>query len=217
MQGQQGQGGESRERPLGRPLASLNGTGQHRVPPRPPGIPRVNQPPPTQRVARPQREEQQPRSFRRRLLIMGSVFLTCAVLACGLGYAAFNYLNGLNASSGAATTTNDFLSAIASANYDQAYKDLGPAITLRISSDEFKRQAQNDDNCYGIVKNFSEVPNSATNQGSSQSYTYNIVRSKSTKPYQLRLTLQLDQESASWKITDYGNDLGSGLPTTACK
>lgn len=195
----------------------MNGTGQHRVPPRPPGLPRVSQPPPTPRIARPQREEQPPGRLRRRLIILGSVFAICAILAAVIGYVGFNYWGALSASSDAAATTNDFLTALSNGNYDQAYKDLGPAITLNTTPDDFQRRAQNDDRCYGTVKNFSEVPGSATVQDNSQSYTYNIVRSKSTKPYPLRLTLQPDKEVAGWKITDFGNDLGPGTPSPSCK
>jgi len=195
----------------------MNGTGQHRVPPRPPGIPRVSQPPPTPRIARPQREEQPPGRLRRRLIILGSVFVICAILAGIVGYVGFNYWGALTASSDAAATANDFLTALSNSNYDQAYKDLGPTITLNTAPDDFKRQAQNDDRCYGTVKNFSEVANSAVVQDNSQSYTYNIVRSKSTKPYQIRLTLQPDKEGAGWKISDFGNDLGPGTPSPSCK
>ncbi|HZO71390.1 MAG TPA: hypothetical protein VFB60_04255 [Ktedonobacteraceae bacterium] len=217
MQGRQGQGGDPRERASRRPIASLNGTGQHRVPLRPPGIPRVNQPPPTPRIARPQREQQPPGKLRRRLLILGSVFVICAILAAIIGYVGFNYFGALSASSDAAATTTDFLTALSTSNYDQAYRDLGPTITLNTAPDDFKRRAQSDDLCYGPVKNFSLVPDSATAQDNSQSYTYNIVRSKSTKPYQLRLTLQQDKEGAGWKISDFGTDLGPGTPSPSCK
>lgn len=217
MQGRPGQGGESQERASRQPIASLNGTGKHRVPPRPPGMRRVSQPPPTPRIARPQPQEQPPGSLRRRLLIMGGIFIICAILAGAIGYGAFNYLGALSASSEAATTTNDFLTALSTSNYDQAYKDLGPAITLNTTPDDFKRRAQSDDLCYGTVKNFSEVPDSAVSQDNSQSYTYNIVRSKSSKPYQLHLTLQPDKDGAGWKVTDFGNDLGPGTPSPSCK
>ncbi|HZR39355.1 MAG TPA: hypothetical protein VFB12_04520, partial [Ktedonobacteraceae bacterium] len=100
----------------------------------------------------------------------------------------------------------------------QAYQDLGPAITLHLSLQQFTQQAQNLDRCYGPITTYPEVQDSATNQGNSQSYTYNISRSKLTKPYQLRLTLQQDPDANNnWKIVDYGNDLGPGQAATVCK
>jgi len=219
MQGRQGPGDEQRNKALNQRIASLNGTGHHQaIPQRPAGMPRVDQPPVTTRVTRPQHQAIPIKNSRRRLLILGSIFLACAVFACTIGFAAFNYFAGLNASSSASNTATDFLGAISNGNYDQAYRDLGPAITLRLSPDEFKRQAQNDDRCYGSMKNFSEVANSATSQDNSQSYSYTITRSKSTKTYQMRLALQPDQEGGNgWKITDYGNDLGPTQSAPSCK
>ena len=145
------------------------------------------------------------------------IFLACAGLAWAAGYGAINAIIGFNASSGAATTTADFLDALSKGDYDRAYKDLGPAVTLRTSPDEFKQQGQAADQCYGPVQNYSEVPNSASNQGNNQSYSYTITRSKLQKPYQLHITLQQDQVSNSWKISDYGGDLGPGQQGPACK
>lgn len=218
MQGRPGQGGEPWEKPSNRQMAHLNGTSQHRaIPQRPPGMARVDHPPTTPRVSRPQRQSQSARSLRRQLLIIGSIFLVCAVLACVFGYIGFNLTKGIGASSGAATTSADFLNALSTHNYAQAYQDLGAVITIQVSQDDFTQQAQNDDRCYGSITSYSEVANSATTQGNSQSYTYNIIRSKSSKAYQLRLTLQQDQNSNSWKITDYGNDLGPGQSAPVCK
>ncbi len=208
MQGRQGRDSEQR-------VASLNGTGkQPTIPQRPIGMPpRVDQPPPTQRVARPQRETIPPKNFRRRLLILGSIFLVCALMACAIGYSVFNYLNGLAASSGSATTTSGFLNALSTRDYAQAYTFLGAAITISVPQEQFTQQAQSNDHCFGAVTNYTEVADSATTQGNSQSFTYNITRSKSPKPYQLRLTLQPDQEgSTNWKITSYGSSLGPGQP-----
>jgi len=228
MQGRPEPGGESWERPSGtQPIASLNGTSKHRaIPQRPPGMPRVSQPPAKQRVsqppatprvARPKRQEAQPRNLRKQLLIIGSLFLICAILACVGGFVATNVINGLNASSGAAATASDFLSSLSKENYAQAYKNLGPTITIQLSQADFTKQAQNNDRCSGPITNYSEVPNSAVQQDNSQSYTYTITRGKLSKPYQLRLTLQQDTEANTWKITDYGKDLGSGQQSSSCK
>jgi hypothetical protein len=215
----QGQSGEHEGTPGGRRLPPLNGTGKHRpLPPRPPGLPRVDAPPPTPRVARPQRKTSSPKRIRRNAFILVGVFIVCALLACGIGYAAFNYVSGLTTSSGAATTANDFLIALSTRNYDQAYQDLDPAITLQLSEDEFKQQAQSNDRCFGPVTNYTEVPDSATAQenGTTLSYTYSVTRGKVLKPYSLRLTLQQNLDrSGDWKISSYGDSLGPAPPT--CK
>jgi hypothetical protein len=217
----QGQSGEHEGTPGagGRRLPPLNGTGKHRpLPPRPPGLPRVDAPPPTPRVARPQRKTSSPKRIRRNAFILVGVFIVCALLACGIGYAAFNYVTGLTASSGAVTTANDFLTALSTRNYEQAYQDLDPAITLQLSEDEFKQQAQSNDRCFGPVTNYTEVPDSATAQenGNTLSYTYSLTRGKVSKPYQLRLTLQQNPDRpGDWKISSYGDSLGPAQPT--CK
>jgi hypothetical protein len=220
MPERQGQGGEPWHKPSGQRNASLNGTSKsHAIPQRPPGMTRVSSPPPTPRITRPERK--QPSNSRRWLLIVGGIFvvifIACAALAWAVGYGAINAVIGLNASSGAATTTTDFLDALSKSDYDRAYKDLGPAVTLRTSPDEFKQQGQTEDRCYGAVQNYSEVPNSASNQGGNQSFSYTITRSKLPKPYQLRISLQQDQNGNGWKISDYGGDLGPGQQGPACK
>ncbi len=215
MQGRPGQEGEPGDSYRGRRPASLNGTGKHRpLPQRPTGILRVDTPPQIPRVARPQR--QHPRRMSRGLFILGGVFLACAFFACVFGYIGFNYFNGLGASSGAATTANDFLQSLTNHDYEGAYKDLGGTVTMQLTLEQFKQQAQRDDTCYGVVKNYAEVNGSATMQGNSQSYGYTITRDKLPKPYQLHLTLQQDSEASNvWKVTSYGDDLGPAPPT--CK
>jgi hypothetical protein len=199
----------------GRMPALPGKTGEYAIPQRPPGMPRVETPPPKSRVARPKREQVTPEVRKRRLFILASAIVVCAVVAFFATRIAFNISSGLNASSGAASTAVDFLNALDSQNYNQAYKDLGPTITLRLTPDIFKQQAQSYDHCFGPVQNYSEVTNSATtNQDNSQSYTYSIMRSKSPKPFQLHLTLQQDQ-NGKWNISDYGNSLGASQPT--CK
>jgi hypothetical protein len=212
----QGQSGEHEGTPAGRQLPPLNGTGKHRpLPPRPPGLPRADAPPPTPRAVRPQRETSSPKTIRRNASILVGIFIVCGLLACGIGYVAFNYVNGLTVSSGAATTANDFLHALSIRNYDQAYQDLDPAITLQLSQDEFKQQAQFNDRCFGPVTNYTEVPDSATAQGNGNtlSYTYSITRGKVSRPYSLRLTLQQNPDSpGDWKISSYGDSLGPAQP-----
>jgi hypothetical protein len=219
MQGRPGQGREPEDRPSARRIASLNGTGkQPSIPQRPSGMARVNRPSTIPRVARPQRETPEPRKSRRRLIIITSILAVVAVFACIGSYAIYNVINGISASAGAATTAGNFLAALSSRNYDQAYQYLGPAITLSMQKDQFTQQAEEVDNCYGPVKDYTEVQGSATTQGGSQSYSYTIARKTLARTYNLRLTLQQDQyDPNTWKITDYGGDLGPGSGAPACK
>ena len=218
MQGRPGQGREPEDRLSARRIASLNGTGkQHSIPPRPPGMVRVNRPDTMPRIARPKREAAEPGRMRRRLIIITGILAVIAVFACIGSYAIYNVFNGISASAGAATTASNFLTALSTRNYDQAYQYLGPAITLSLQKDQFMQRAQRLDRCYGTVKNYTEVQGSATNQGNSQSYSYTITREKLTKAYNLHLTIQQDQYDPNmWKITDYGSDLGPGSAAPAC-
>ncbi|HET9918736.1 MAG TPA: hypothetical protein VFQ30_02755 [Ktedonobacteraceae bacterium] len=213
MPGSRGQDNEPNQ-PYAQRLAPTNGTGKHRVPQRPPRMSRVDldHPPATPRVARPRREEKRPVNWRRRLLIFGGLFILCGLLACGIGFAAVNLFSASNASAGAATTTADFLQQLKDRNYASAFDDLGANITVQTTQDEFTRTAQRDDTCYGPVTDYTEVPNSATTQNNTQSYSYTVTRSKLSKPYQLKLTLQQDNYG-DWKIISYGNDLGPKVPT----
>lgn len=218
MPGRQRQGNDPWDSLSGEPLAPTNGTGKQRaLPRRPSGIARVDRPPQTPRVGRPQRQAPPPKRWRRRLLILGVVFLACGLLAWGIGYAVVNYFIGLGISGGAASTSSDFLTNIATQNYDQAYKDLDATITLQLSPQDFKMEAQEDDHCYGTVTNFSEVAGSATisADNATESFAYMIIRSQG-KTYQLHLTLHKDNYG-NWYITSYGsgsgtNDLAPGLP-----
>jgi len=219
MQGRPGQGREPGDWPSARRIASPNGTGkQPSIPQRPPGMTRVNKPPTTSRVARPLREVREPGKSRRRLIIIAGILAGVAIFACIGSYAVYNLASGISASAGAATTAGNFLAAVSSRNYTQAYQYLGPAITLSLQKEQFTQQAQNLDRCYGPIKDYTEVQGSATNQGNSQSYSYTITREKLAKTYDLHLTFQQDQyDPNTWKLTDYGGDLGPGSSAPACK
>ncbi len=216
MQGQPGKHNKSWERDWGNDrgrltagrLAAIKATGQHRaIPQRPAGMTRLTAPPETPRVARPQRQTIPPNKVRRRIILLGSVFAIAAIIACVIGILLGR---GMLQSSGPATTVSDFFDAVSSNNYEQAYQDLGPAITIRLNQQDFTKQAQELDQRYGPITDYKEVANSATNQDNSQSYTFTITRSKLTKPYNLRITLQQDLNEG-WKITDYGTSLGPGI------
>jgi hypothetical protein len=218
MQGRQGQGYDPRDRSSGKLLAMKNGNDsgkQRAIPQRPPGMPRVGNPPRTPRVARPQRQSKPTKSCRRRLLFISLVIVACAVTAGIVGFALVNYFTGIGNSAGAANTATDFLLSLKSQNYDQAYNnDLDAKITISVTKDEFKQMALADDHCFGVVTDFNEVPNSAVSStsDSTQSYTYNMSRTKLTKTYKLTLTLQKDPDG-NWDITSYGADLGPSIPT----
>jgi len=178
---------------------------------------RIERPPQTLRVSRPQRQAQPPKSWRRRLLILAVVLLACALLAWGIGYALVNYFVGIGNSAGAANTATDFLLALKSQNYNQAYHDLDAKITISLTQDEFTKMAQADDHCYGQVTDFNEQQGSATTSAdnTTQSYTYDMTRSKLAKTYPLTLTLQKTPDG-DWDIISYdNNDLGPAPPT--CK
>src|SRR5205807_8904350 len=134
MWGRQDQDRERRGRSFGGYAAGVNGngTGKKRVvPQRPRNMTRVEQPPKTPRVARPQREVARPRNWRRRLVFWGVIFVVCSLLAYGIGYVAVNLLAAINSAAGPATTANDFLSALSHRNYDEAYNDLYATITVQ--------------------------------------------------------------------------------------
>lgn len=191
-------------------------TTEHRaLPKRPPGMARIETPPEMPRAPRPSREQPPLQKMRKRILIFGGIALVLAIIACAIGSLL---ANGFNTSAGPSTTAVDFVSSLNTKNYTQAYKDLGPAITIRISQEQFTAQAQILDTCYGKVNNYVEVPNSATNQNGTQSYTYTVTRAKSSKnvPYQLQVTLQKDPDDGTWKVTDYSNNLGPKPPVPSC-
>jgi hypothetical protein len=220
MQERQGQGYDPRDRSSGKLLAATNrnDSGKQRaIPQRPPGMPRVEHPPKSTRVARPQRQSKPPKSLWRRLLFIAIIFVACGIIAGIIGFALVNYFTGIGNSAGAANTATDFLLALKSQNYDQAYSnDLDAKITISVTKDEFKQMALADDHCFGLVTDFNEVPGSAvlSTNDSTQSYTYDVSRNHLTKSYKLTLILQKDPDG-NWDITSYGSDLGPTTPT--CK
>jgi hypothetical protein len=219
MQGRQSPGYDPWDRSSGKLLAATNGNGsgkQRAIPQRPPGRTRVEHPPQTTRVARPQRQPKPPKSWGRRLLIFAIVFVACGLIAFAIGFALVNYFAGIGNSAGAANTATDVMLALKSQNYDQAYNDLDAKITISVTKDEFKQMALADDHCFGQVTDFNEVPGSAITSAdnTTQSYTYAVTRNKLTKTYKLTLTLQKDPDG-NWDITSYGGDLGPTTPT--CK
>ena len=138
--------------------------------------------------------------------------MVCGTLAYGIGFAAVNLFNAINAGTGPAQTATDFVSALYNQNYDQAYNDLDATITIQLAPDDFKQQAQAADKCFGVVTDYSEVQDSAV-QINAHKYSFNftITRSKLAKPYTFPMTLQQDSYG-NWKVSSYGvnNNLGPG-------
>jgi hypothetical protein len=220
MQGRQGRGKDPWDRTSGNSNDALNGSGKQRaVPQRPPGLARLDTPPAVQRVARPQRQAKRRRRGRR-LLITVVVLAIGAMLVFVVAFGLVNYFVGIGNSAGPANTTTDFLLNLKSQKYDLAYKDLDAVITGTLHPADFLTMAQADDRCYGPVTDFNEHSGSAvvSPDGNTQSFTYDMTRSKLTKTYQLTLTLQKDT-NGNWDITKIAdgdgsaNDLGPTPPS----
>lgn len=220
MQGRQGKdkGNDPGDRSGYNYRSSLDGSGKQRaIPQRPPGMTRVDTPPPMQRVERPQRPAP-PKRRSRRLLFFGVVVIVLALLVFIVAYGLTNYFIGIGVSQGAANSAANFLSALSTQDYTTAYNTLDARLTVSQRPEDFKAMAQLDDKCYGTVTDYNEVQGSAkfSADGNQQSYTYNITRNKLSKPYQLTLTLQ-KQSDGSWDVSDFGGDLGPKLPTPTCQ
>ncbi|MDQ2902576.1 MAG: hypothetical protein M3Y81_03380 [Chloroflexota bacterium] len=221
MQGRPGQGNgpwEQYSHPRFAATNGSNGTGKQRaIPLRPPGMARLDRPPTTSRVSRPLRPPPRRRS-RGWWLVIGTLLLVvCGVLTFVGVYVVTNVSQALNTGAAPATTVGNFLAAVGSQNYAQAYSSLGPAITISTRQDEFMQQATQDDHCFGMVTNYTEVSGSAQENNNVWTYSYTITRSKVQKPYQLTLTLQQDSDG-QWRIASYtsdgnGNDLGPSVPS----
>lgn len=95
----------------------------------------------------------------------------------------------------------DFMQALKSRSYLQAYNDLDDTLLLNLTADDFKSQAAHADGCYGPVSVF-KLPSSAAGQGTAQ-YIYSVTRGKLSGPYEFRLTLR--QSQGIWAITAYGD------------
>jgi serine/threonine protein kinase len=148
-------------------------------------------------------------------LVVGVVLAGCAGMMLSLGYAAMNRFSNPGSSGndgGSVSTATDFLNALTSQNYSQAYNDLDASMTVAITLSDFSQQAQHDDRCYGPVTAYTKPTNSGNAQGGQQ-LTSQLRRKKLSKPYTLRLTLMMDSATGQWLITSFGPDLGPAPPT----
>lgn len=133
------------------------------------------------------------------------------LLLCAVGFAGYNYLATRNPPSQATSLAKDFMNAFSNHNYDQAYNDLSSSITAGTSHDDFIKQAQSEDRCYGPVTDYNEASTSSPN--GTQVHNYAVTRAKLAQPYHLHVTVTKDF-FGNWHITDYNSD--AGLNQSAC-
>lgn len=158
------------------------------------------------------------KGLKRGLVILGVSLALCAVLACGLSFAGVNLFqqvtniwNGGPSTSQdiqqATITSNDFMQAIESHNYNQAYSKFSPSLASQLPRDQFLQQSQHQDRCEGNIVGFSQL--SSNGQGGRRNYVYIVNRQKLPK-YNLSLTLQKDNKG-NWQVSDF--NVPSSTPT----
>ena len=152
------------------------------------------------------------RGLKRGLRAVLIILVLISLAVCGLIFGIYHYFAGNNTpapatntntsmnTTGATALATDFMQAVASRNYDQAYNDLGPQVSEKA---QFKQSAQSEDQCEGTVKTYQSV--NISQNGNTLIDTYKVTRVKLKQPYDLRLTLQGDG-SGRWQITDYSSD-----------
>jgi len=148
------------------------------------------------------------RGIKRGVRVVLILLVLLSLAACALGFGIYHYFTSNNAAApvsnasttGATALATDFMQAVASRNYEQAYNDLGPQVS---GKDQFKQSAQAQDKCEGTIKTYKSVNISHT--GNTLVDTYQVTRNKLAQSYNLLLTLQSDS-SGRWQITDYRSD-----------
>jgi hypothetical protein len=145
--------------------------------------------------------------------ILVTVLLLLCVVAVAVSYSLVaNFLGagpqgnsnmplGASCTRSASTVASDFMQAVKSHSYLQAYNGLDDTLLMKLTADDFKSQAAHADGCFGRVSAF-QLTISAAGQGMAQ-YTYSVTRDKLSMPYRFRLTLR--QNQGIWAITAYGN------------
>ena len=138
------------------------------------------------------------------LLCVGAAVVSYSLVSSFLGAAPQG--NGItplgtNQERNASAVATDFMQAVKSRSYLQAYNDLDDTLLVNLTADDFKSQAAHADGCYGPVSAF-KLKSSAVGQGTAR-YTYSVTRGKLPRQYQFRLNLR--QSQGIWAITGYGN------------
>ncbi|GER81953.1 MAG: hypothetical protein IMW90_07515 [Thermogemmatispora sp.] len=134
-----------------------------------------------------------------------------ALVICGIcgfmgTFAAVNLGIGMSLSKDAAVTASNFLAALGTQDYAQAYRYLGPPMTLQPGAQStFIAQAQHYDACFGTVVDYKQVEGTTVIQDNTWSSTYEVTRSKLQRSYRLTLTLQEDSNH-QWRIVDYQSE-----------
>ena len=100
----------------------------------------------------------------------------------------------------ASAVADDFMRALKSRSYLEAYNDLDDTLLVNLTADDFKSPATHADDCYGPVSGF-KLTSSAAGHGTAE-YTYSVTRARLSRPYEFRLTLR--QSQGTWAITAYG-------------
>jgi hypothetical protein len=149
------------------------------------------------------------------LLCVGAAVVSYSLVASFLGATSQGNRNtplGTRQERSASAVASDFMQALKSRSYLQAYNDLDDTLLVNLTADDFKSQAAHADGCYGPISGF-KLTSSAAGKGTAQ-YTYSVTRGKLSKPYRYRLTLR--QSQGIWAITAYGDgnilDLPGALP-----
>ncbi len=138
------------------------------------------------------------------LLCVGAAVVSYSLVANFLGATPQGKGNaplGTRQERSASAVAGDFMQAVKSRSYLQAYKDLDDTLLVNLTADDFKSQAEHADGCYGPVSGF-QLTSSAVGQGTAQ-YVYSLTRGKLSRPYKFLLTLR--QSQGIWTITAYGD------------
>ncbi len=162
-----------------------------------------------------------PKTKKNRLLpmiLIMSVFLLISGTVFGMEKALssfFPHSKGV-ISGGSSTTVPTFLNDVMQQNYNQAYSHLDLSLALVMTEQDFAKQAQSDDRCYGPVVRYAEVANSERTQNEAQRVTYMLTREKLLHSYSLSFTLHKDIGSDNWLISQYGGQDDLGPTPPAC-
>jgi serine/threonine protein kinase len=148
-----------------------------------------------------------------------SVILVCSGMV-GVGAVTMQLMTHLTGSSmsggGHTNTAAAFLNDLMRQDYSQAYLQLDPSLLLTMTEEDFAKQVQADDHCYGTIRSYAEVAHSETTHDGEQNMAYRLIRSKLTYAYTLSFTLQQDPGSGQWLIASYGKQDESGPAPPVC-
>jgi hypothetical protein len=190
-------------------------TGEYRaIPKRPPGMPQHLDAPPeiAERAPRPQRPQTQPKKMRPLIIVLGGIVAIFAIIITAF---IILFITGINQASGPTKTATDFVSSLATRNYEQAYRDLAPQPTIgpKPTLQDFTLQATRLDDAEGKITDYHEDPNSAKMiNDNTESLTYTITREKLTYKLTITLKQQDPNDNNSWKIVSYARpQQGPGL------